>query len=450
MTTAPAQPETLTRDQFVAGFRTAGVLSDRQYARAEEWLTPFQKSAREVADHLIAGGFVTRFQAERMLAGRFDGFLIGQYAVCDYLGRTDTGRLYKAQHRTMNRAVAIQILSAEATPNDEVRDAIRTQARTAAKLAHPNVVTLLDVNTAGDRMYLVQEFVDGTDLGTLARNDGPLPVRRACELVRQAALGLHHAHDKQTYHGRLTPTSIKVGRPGGTGPEDKPVVKVSGLGLGRVTGERGESAFEYLAPEQFADPNRADAASDLYSLGCVLHLLLTGLPPFPAATRDEAAILHANTPLQPVQYLRPDLPAGVVSVLNVLLSKRPSDRPTGAELTAALEPFGGYGDELATIDFSLSPSSSGAVSRAGELSGLIGSLPREAASEVCPWAGMTNTGSVESGTDTLDCPARGDTQIIAAPRPRPRRASRGKWWLFGLFFAAVVVGVAVFRGVPGL
>jgi serine/threonine-protein kinase len=399
--TATEPAVALSREQFLAGVRAAGVLGERQLARLDDTLTPFQKTAPEVADFLVKGDYLTRFQADRLLSGRTDGFLLGQYIVLDYRGKMDASRVYKARHRTMNRAVTIQVLKAELTATDAARDDIRGQARAAARLAHPNVVTLLDVNAAGDRMYLVQEFLDGTDFGSMVRASGPLPVARACEFVRQAAVGLHHAHEKGICHGRLTPDSILVGRPGGSGPDGPPVVKVDGLGLGRLA-DAADATSEFRAPERLDDPHRANTASDLYALGGVFHFLLTGHPPFPAA----------DGKLQPVRYLRPDVPAAVESLLTTLLAKAPEDRPKSAEEVAVtLERFATSRDSAGVIDFAALVPTSGPVSGMAELTGLL----RPDADPQNPWEEITAPAAGTAPTvDVSD-----HTPIVIVRRPRP-------------------------------
>ena len=143
MTTTPPDTAALTRDQFLAAVRAAGLHGERQTARLTEHLTPFQKTAREAADRLIDGGFLTRFQAERLLSGRTDGFLLGQYVVLDYLGKTDTSRVYKARHRTMNRMVAVQVLRAEQTDTVDERFHDPVTPKSNAQLAPPKPKELL-------------------------------------------------------------------------------------------------------------------------------------------------------------------------------------------------------------------------------------------------------------------------------------------------------------------
>jgi serine/threonine protein kinase len=437
MTTTHAPPDAMTRDQFVAAVRACGVLSSKQLTRLDDALSPFLRSPRELADHLIRERFLSRFQAERLLAGRTDGFLIGPYAVLDYLGKTDASRAYKARHRTMNRLVEIQILTAAATATDDQRTAVHTAARAAARLAHPNVITLLDVNAIGGRVYLVREYVDGTDLGAVAKGHGPMPVGRVCEFVRQAAHGLSHAHERDTVHGRLTPASIRVGRPGGTGPEERPVVKVGGLGLGLLAGDPADGGFEHLAPELFEPAAILSAEVDVYALGSVFHLALTGLPPHPAASYADAE-RRRHAPLQPVQYLRPDLPAAVAAVLAAMLSNDPAARPTAAAVAEAVEPFAGE-DAAAAVDFALSSRhKSGPISLGAGLSGLI---PQEVSDTFVPnpWADLSvPTATTDTGDETKQPTVR-----VESPPPSREKRTAGDAVILGLSIAA---GLAVLGG----
>lgn len=442
MNAAPQQSE-LTRDQFLAGVRASGVFTERQMEKVEEVLTPFQKSAREVADFLVECDALTRFQAERLLQGRTEGFLLGPYVVLDYLGGTTTGRAYKAIHRTMNRAVAVLVLRSGLTATEEVREAIRAQARSAARLAHPNLLTLLDVNTAIGRMYLVHEYVDGPDAGSLVRKDGPLSVVRACEFARQIAIGLQHAHDKQTAHGRLCPAVVRIGRPGGNGPEDKPVVKVAGSGLGVFAGV--EPSAEYTAPELAATSTPTPAA-DLFALGGVLHFLLTGRPPNTAT---------------PLRMLRRDLPAPLIAVVESLLSPNPAHRPaTATDAANALAAFAS--DDSAFIDFSLptnGASSTGTLPTNASASGpslpvgiLLPVAPPIAAPAPVrsPFADLhlDEDSDVSSETPLSGQAVYTPIHTVRRPRPTKRRGTRARrqdqklsLWL-GVIVAVVVLAMA--------
>lgn len=398
-----APPATgLTREQFIASVRASGVLTDRQFDRLTGALTVFQKSAREVAEFLVTGDWLTRFQAERLLHGKSEGFVLGPYVVQDYLFKSTTGRAYKARHRTMNRAVAVLVLKPELTATESVREAIRRQARSAARVAHPNVLTLLDVNTAGDRMYLVNEYVDGTDLAAMVRADGPMSVGKACEFARQTAVGLQHAHDKHTTHGRLSPSAVLVGRPGGNGPQGKPVVKVCGVGLGEFAGT--DQPAEYVAPELIANPTPTVAA-DLFALGGVLHFLLTGMPPYPALS---------------IEHRRADLPAQLTAVVTACLNANPVRRPsTASEVANTLAAFSADGSAL--FDFALpaqEPYSLGTLN-SGSASG--SSLPLGIPLSATP-PPVPQSPFADLGTDSMEATPMSRQAVHASVRyDRPNR-----------------------------
>ncbi len=425
---AVAPDRVRTRDEFLTGLRLSGILSDRHYQKATAELNPFARNARELAGDLIRGGYLTAFQVERLLSGRNDGFHLGQYLVLDYLAKTETSRLYKARHRTMNREVAIKVLKSELTDSPEIRAAIQAQCRKAARLAHPNVLTVLDVNTAGDRMYLVQEFVEGADASSLLQTNGAQPIPRLADLVRQAALGLAHAHEKGIVHGDLTPTALLVGRPGGGGSGEKPSVKISGLGLGQVLGERAESGFDFRAPELFEPQAEATVASDIYSLGCIFHFLLTGLPPYPALNPTEAAKAHRDKPLPAIQFRRPDLPLPIRGLLHRMLAKDPDHRPTADEIATELNTVPSMADS-GRIDFTLPrPSTDGMAA----LSSTLANIARSPFEEL----------NSAAASETLAGP---ETLPIRTPSPRrvPPKPFPFIWAMAGLAGGAMALALGV-------
>jgi serine/threonine-protein kinase len=349
----------LDRADFLAALRRSELLAADEYDRAVAGLPRDARTAKQAAAHLVRGGRLTRFQADRLLAGKADGFHLGQYLILEPLGAGKVGRVYKARHRTMNRLVAVEVLAQAFSKSRAAREEFHKEARGAARLAHPNLVTVLDANEAGDRPYLVLEYVDGATLEAVVRSAGPLPVPQACEFARQAALGLAHAHEKGQPHGGLSPAAVLVGRPGGKGPAEKPTVKVLNVGLTRLAlfaAETGNlhgaaDAAEYLAPEQLADPTRADPPADLYALGCTLYYLLAGHPPRPAHPAADGPLLHQLGPAVPVEDVRPDVPPGVADLVARLMHPAPARRPaSAAEVAAWLAPFAGAGS---SADFAL-------------------------------------------------------------------------------------------------
>ena len=345
-------PRSVSRRAFLSGLRRSGLLSAEQLRQAQ-LLLPDVSRGRVLARALVEQGLLTRFQAERLLIGRTDGFVLDQYVVLEELGRGGMGRVFKARHRTMNRLVALKVLAPGLTKTERARELFLREVRAVAQLVHPNLVTAFDANQVGDRYYLVLEYVDGPNLDQLVRAEGPLSVGQACDFVRQAALGLQCAHAAGMVHRDIKPANILVQRRAADGGPG--LVKVSDFGLARLqegpdAGAGGGTIVtkpntvmgtpDFLSPEQARNLHNTDIRSDLYSLGCTLYYLLTGQVPFPGGTSLEKLIRHNTEEPVPVEHLRPEVPATVAALVRRLMAKKPEDRfQTPAELAAALEPF---------------------------------------------------------------------------------------------------------------
>lgn len=425
-----AQP-LLSRVQVLNAARATGLLSSAQYACVERNLSP-ELGGPDTARALIAAGFLTPFQADRLLAGKTDGFVLGQYVILDQIGGGIASRLYQARHKTMNRLVAIKVLGAQRTRNPARRAAFQADARAAAKLTHPNVVTLLDVNQIGERVYLVLEYVEGTTLGAFVRLRGAFLVPRACEMIRQATLGLQHAHEHDQLHGQLDPDAILIGHPGGVRGE-KPAVKVAGFEGGRHDdvdpGSDMADPDDYRAPELHRPGARPTVESDLYSLGCVFYFLLTGSPPVRGHTREEKAHQHLTATPVPLEMLRPDVPPRLVELVQAMMAKAPADRPSTATVLERLQPFAEADEAISRVDFTLTEGVISASFASGYLSGLIAIPPSPQTLELddtSPWEGLEN-GTIDEAAEV--------TSNVRRPKPPP--SVRGR--LLGV--AAVMAGL---------
>jgi hypothetical protein len=273
---------------------------------------------------------------------------LGPYMILGRLGRGGMGTVYRARHRELDRVVALKVLPADRVDEADVAR-FRNEMKAAGRLGHPNIVTAHDAGRVGGTYYLAMDFVDGADLSALVGRFGPLPIADACELVRQAAVGLQHACECGLAHRDVKPSNLMLARGG--------VVKVLDLGLARSTAERPASerltvtgvmlgTADYLAPEQIDKAHTADARADVYGLGGTLYFLLTGSPPFgDRATWWEKLRAHADAPVPPVRQRRPDVPAALAALLERMLAKDPADRPaTPGEVADALGPFAGGSD----------------------------------------------------------------------------------------------------------
>jgi serine/threonine protein kinase len=271
---------------------------------------------------------------------------IAGYEILEELGRGGMGHVFKARELRLNRSVALKIIRKDRLAQPGAVRRFHREARASARLSHPNIVTLYRADHSQNMHYLAMEYVEGTDLARLVRDKGPFPIAAACDYVRQACLGLQHAHERGLVHRDIKPPNLMLTPQG--------VVKILDLGLARLvrlSPDDGSSEDltglgalmgtpDYLAPEQASDAQKADIRADLYSLGCTLYFLLTGKPPFSGGSFADKVVKHAVEQATPLGSLRAGLPAGLKHVVERLLAKRPDDRfQTPAEVATALEPF---------------------------------------------------------------------------------------------------------------
>jgi DNA-binding beta-propeller fold protein YncE len=244
----------------------------------------------------------------------------------------------------MERCVALKTIGRDLDARPELVERFRREVKAAARLSHPNIVAAYDAEQAGRTHFLVMEYVEGIDLARLVAQRGKLPIEEACEYVRQASLGLQHAHEKGMIHRDIKPHNLMV-TPAGQ-------VKILDFGLALFAREAGSESdaltshgvvmgtADYMAPEQASDSHHADIRADIYSLGCTLYHLLTGHVPFPKGTFLDKVVRHATKKPTPISQLRSELPSELVRVVERMMAKKPEQRyQTPAEVAQALAPF---------------------------------------------------------------------------------------------------------------
>jgi serine/threonine protein kinase/Leucine-rich repeat (LRR) protein len=270
---------------------------------------------------------------------------IGNYRLLTKLGQGGMGAVYKALHTRLEKVVALKVLPADRMQAEAVAR-FQREVRAVGKLQHPNIVQAFDAGEHEGTHFLVMECVDGVDLSTLVKELGPLSIADACELIRQAAIGLAHAHQHGLVHRDLKPSNLMLAR-------DRQV-KLLDLGLALLQGKPEETpelttacqvmgTADYMAPEQASDSHAVDIRADIYSLGCTLYRLITGEVPYPAPafkTPLEKLTAHIARAFPEVQSKRSDVPKALIQVLGRMVAKRPEDRyATPAEVAAALAPL---------------------------------------------------------------------------------------------------------------
>jgi serine/threonine protein kinase len=308
------------------------------------------------AQLLVERGWLTPYQKERLLEGRGAELVLGRYVLLDRLGVGGMGHVFRARHRRLSRIDAVKIILREYLDDPEAVLRFQREAQAVARLSHPNIVRIYDAAEADGVHYLAMEYVEGTDLERLVEQNGPLPAAQACDYIRQAALGLEHAHERGLVHRDVKPGNFLVDRDG--------VVRVLDLGLARLEqptedddDEKGTDVLtrvgstmgtlDYQAPEQANDPHSVDGRADIYSLGCTFYYLLAGRAPFADASPMEKLLRHQSSEPVPIEQLRTDLPHGLGDVLRKMMAKAPADRyPSAAGVADALLPY--LQDEIPT------------------------------------------------------------------------------------------------------
>ncbi len=271
---------------------------------------------------------------------------VGQYRLVEKLGQGAMGAVFKAFHSKLKRSVAVKLLPAYRQTSPQAVARFHREMEAVGRVDHPNVVRAYDAGEADGRFFLVMELVEGVNLASLVQSRGPLAIADACDIVRQAAVGLQHAHEHGLVHRDVKPSNLMLTATG--------VVKVLDLGLARLQAEAcsdGEAtasgqilgSADYMAPEQGSNSREVDARADVYALGCTLYFFLAGRPPFGDQRHNtfvKKVMAHASEDIPPLNAIRPDVPAPLMAVLDKMLAKSPANRfPTAAEVAESLTPF---------------------------------------------------------------------------------------------------------------
>jgi serine/threonine protein kinase len=259
----------------------------------------------------------------------------GRYEVIGLLGRGGTAEVFEAVDRLLGRRVAVKVLREGVTPDPQATARFRREARAAASLSHPNIVTVHDVGMDGDRPYIVMELVHGEPLSALLDREKHLAFGRASAIAQAIAEGLACAHDAGIVHRDLKPRNVMLTENG--------QVKVLDFGiaqaLDRTPIDEPLGTGDYVSPEQ-ASGLPTDGRSDVYSLGVVLFEMLAGRPPFEGERALSVMHQHVHDQPPPVGRFRADVPPALGSIVRQCLRKRPGERYRDARaLALALRRF---------------------------------------------------------------------------------------------------------------
>ncbi|MEM6365385.1 MAG: serine/threonine-protein kinase, partial [Planctomycetota bacterium] len=279
------------------------------------------------------------------------GQRFGPYELIRELGRGGMGAVYLAKHRKLNRLVALKFIKTGGRSDGDVLARFEREMLAIGQVQHPNVVVAHDAGQIDETHFIAMEFVDGETLAKRQQTEGTLSVNDACEFIRQAALGLHHAHQRGLVHRDIKPSNLMIDKHG--------VVKVLDLGLARLDPSSNQGLSDsinspseltqagtamgtvgYMSPEQVMDSGSIDARSDIYSLGVTLFRALSGRMPFAEEIYQNfarfAVAIHRDEPTA-IDQLCPNIPPELVALLQAMLARDPKMRiQTAAEVAERL------------------------------------------------------------------------------------------------------------------
>ena len=365
------------------------------------------------------------------------GRTLGPYAIEELLGSGGMATVYRGVHRSLGVQRAIKVMSSSLAANDSFVELFYREARLAAGLRHPNIVQMFDIAQHDGLHYLVMELLKGQSLHEVIQQNAPIPLTRAAHFVGKLADALDYAHQQGIAHRDVKPANAFVG------PGDR--LTLVDFGIARaadathLTVTHGIGTPEYMAPEVFeeqlaepgANPHRIAIGNDLYSLGVVAYVLVTGKVPFFGRTPNAVAYAQVNHRPPAPRSIRPDLPAAVEEVILRQLAKRPGERFSAARA---------FADAFAEAVHQASP----------------GDAPP---TRYGPAAVVPN-GSAHDGEGRLSPPRRLDGPVAypvtlpasATARPAPARSGRG-WTALVValsLLAAGLIGYATARETPVL
>lgn len=266
------------------------------------------------------------FQSQQLLEASSIPLAVGHYVFLEKIGHGGMGAVFRARHRVMERDVAIKLILPHRFGNVEAIARFRREVATSAQLEHPRIVRAYDAGETNGTHWLAMELVDGQDLATVIRENGPMAYEQAVACIVQAADALAFAHERGVIHRDIKPGNLLLDKGGNLkvldlglayrpSPDETPLTRPGQL-MGTV---------DYIAPEQARNGRAADARSDIYALGMTLWTLLTDTVPYSGSPAIKL-LAHQNQPAPDLVKACPDAPAALVQAYQKMVAKKPEDR----------------------------------------------------------------------------------------------------------------------------
>jgi predicted Ser/Thr protein kinase len=280
-----------------------------------------------------------------------ENLVLGHCRLTRKIGEGGMGVVWLARHETLDKDVAVKVLPAGFASEPEAVQRFLREARSAARLEHPNVVQVLDAGSADGTHFIVMQFIDGTDLQKVLKKKGKLEVADALAVAKRVALALAAAHKMGIVHRDIKPANILLAKQGRIMVTDFGLARDMKGGTSLTNSMDVMGTPQYLSPEQ-ARGEELDGRSDLYSLGGTLYTLLTGKPPFTGASPVSIAVKHASDDQmpEPVRKHVPEIPADVEALVEKMMAKKAAARfQTGDEVAAAIDRIKGGPATMVTV-----------------------------------------------------------------------------------------------------
>ena len=335
-------PETSISD-FLNALENSQLLTDAQLVNLRKQLAGNSLSADELANLLVSQKRLTSWQAKQLLKGQ-TGFVLQRYRLLNPIGRGGMGHVFRAQTSGSDRVVAVKVMARKLTGNETLVSRFRREIRASSKLNSPHIVKTMDAGRVGNVDFMVMEYVNGDQVDRIANRLGRVPVGLSCEMMRQVAIGLQHAHAHQMVHRDIKPGNMMVHwDEAGHG-----IVKLMDMGLVLLMADDSDEKTvtragqvmgtpDYMSPEQGWDTTQVDIRSDIYSLGCTLFRLLTGKIPFTGTNPLQVLSQRLQRDAPSVLTVCDDIPEEIAAIVSKMTMRDPDARyQTPQEVADAL------------------------------------------------------------------------------------------------------------------
>ena len=331
--------------EYLTLLKKSALLSPAQWTVALE-VSSRHDSSDAMSAELVRLGLLTTWQAAQLLKGQ-TGFVLQHYRLLEAIGRGGMGHVFKAMDSRDSSIVAIKVMSRKLSANPHLVNRFKREIRASSLLNSPHIVRTLDAGRVGKVDFMVMEYVNGDQLDGILARIPLMPIAMACEVIRQAALGLQHAHEQKMVHRDIKPGNLMVDWTGdGTG-----VIKIMDMGLVRLSEDPEERTAvtragqvmgtpDYMSPEQGWNTAAVDIRSDIYSLGCTFFRLLTTRVPFPGDNPLQVLMARCSRDAPLASSIRSEIPEPIDLIVQKMTLRDPESRfQTPEEVAEVLKPF---------------------------------------------------------------------------------------------------------------